>query len=76
MLFFKNSTVFDNREGSIIYLELYKPIYKTGNLVAGLFINEPSTQVNGTKPCGGHPSYTTHAFWREKSSIQNIQLFF
>lgn len=59
MLFFKNSTVFDNRERPIIYLELYKPIYKTGNLVAGLFINEPSTQVNGTKPCGGQP------FWKE-----------
>lgn len=56
MLFFKNSTVFDNRERSIIYLELYKPIYKTGNLVVVLFINEPSTQVNGTKPGGGQPS--------------------
>jgi hypothetical protein len=45
--------VFDNRGLSIIYLELYKPIYKTGNLVAGLFINEPSIQVNGTKPHRG-----------------------
>lgn len=39
----ENATVFDNRELSIIYLELYKPIYKSGNLVAGLFINESST---------------------------------
>lgn len=54
---FKNSTVFDNRELSIIYLELYKPIYKTGNLVAELFINEPSIQVNGTEPRGGQSSY-------------------
>lgn len=45
--------MFDNRELSIIYLEPYKPMYSTGNLVAGLFINKPSTQVNGTKPHGG-----------------------
>lgn len=42
-LFCENAAVFDNKELSIIYLELYKPIYKSGNLVAGLFINEPST---------------------------------
>ena len=40
-LFF-NFTVCDYRELSIIYLALYRPVYKTGNLVAGLFIDKPS----------------------------------
>lgn len=52
-LFFKNFSVFDYRELSIIYLVLYRPMYKTGNLVTGLFINKPSTRVNGTLPHGG-----------------------
>lgn len=64
--------MFDNRELSIIYLELYKPIYKTGNLVALIFINEPSTQVNGTKPRGGESSYNA-CLWKEKRQcLQNI----
>lgn len=46
-LFF-NFTVLDYKELFIIYLVLYRPMYKTGNLVTGLFINKLSTRVNGT----------------------------
>jgi len=68
----ENATVFDNRELSIIYLELYKPIYKSGNLVAGLFINEPSTRVNGAKPFGGQSS--SNASWKIKEVSSSAYL--
>lgn len=47
-LFFQNSAAFGQRELSIIYLELYKPICETGNSVAGLFINEPVHKLMGS----------------------------
>lgn len=46
--FLLNSAVSDRRALSIIYLELYKPIYETGNSVAGLFINEPVHKLMGS----------------------------
>lgn len=64
--------MFDNRELAIIYLELYKPIYKTGNLVLGLFINEPGIQVNGAKPRGGQSSCNTRLLERETVSLEHL----
>lgn len=55
-------------------MELYRPMYQAGNLAAGLFINEPRTQVNGVSPRALRASKRKEAASSENRYYFNIEI--